>query len=243
MRDDTVMKNYVVLLAGGVGKRMQSDVPKQFLEVEGKPIIVYSIENFQRNPQIEKIVVVCVKGWIERVKALIDTYALTKVEWVIEGGASGHDSIRNGVFFLKDKIDPDDFIIVHDAVRPVLPQKAIDEVIRVAHEKGNASSSIACHPPIVYTDDFESGVTDIDREHVMLTASPQAFRYSLALECYERAERENRHDFTFTSSLLIHCGKRVYFAKGTTSNIKITTKTDLALFGALLKVPEDLLYS
>ena len=155
---------------------MQSDVPKQFLEVEGKPIIVYSIENFQRNPQIEKIVVVCVKGWIERVKALIDTYALTKVEWVIEGGASGHDSIRNGVFFLKDKIDPDDFIIVHDAVRPVLPQKAIDEVIRVAHEKGNASSSIACHPPIVYTDDFESGVTDIDREHVMLTASPQAFR-------------------------------------------------------------------
>ena len=83
----------------------------------------------------------------------------------------------------------------------------------------------------------------IDREHVMLTASPQAFKYSLALKCYERAEQENRHDFTFTSSLLIHCGERVYFAKGTTSNIKITTKEDLALFGALLKVPEEMLYS
>ena len=134
-------KNYVVLLAGGVGKRMGADVPKQFLEVKNKPIIVYSIENFQRNPQIEKIVVVCVREWIDYVHELVEKYGLTKVAWVIEGGNTGHDSIRNGVFFLKDKIQADDFIIVHDAVRPVLPQKAIDEVIRVAHEKGNASSS------------------------------------------------------------------------------------------------------
>lgn len=236
------MQNYVVLLAGGVGKRMGSSVPKQFIEVNGKPIIAYSIENFQRNPQIDKIVVVCVKDWIDKLKEIIAKYSLSKVEWIIEGGSTGHDSIRNGVFFLKDKLRHDDFIIVHDAVRPILPQKAIDEVIRVAHEKGNASSSIVCHPPIVYTEDFESGITDIDREHVMLTASPQAFKYSLALKCYEQAERENRHDFTFTSSLLIHCGERVYFAKGTTSNIKITTKEDIALFEALLKVPEELLY-
>lgn len=237
------MKNYMILLAGGVGKRMQTDIPKQFIEVDNKPIIVYSIENFQRNPQIEKIVVVCVKDWIERLKEIIEEYSLTKVEWIIEGGDTGHDSIRNGVFFLRDKLDPDDYIIVHDAVRPVLPQKAIDEVIRVAHEKGNASSSIACHPPIVYTEDFISGIKDVDREHVMLTASPQAFKYSLALKCYLQAEQENRHNFTFTSSLLIHCGERVYFAKGTTCNIKITTKEDLALFEALLKIPEEMLFS
>lgn len=237
------MKNYVILLAGGVGKRMQTYIPKQFIEVDNKPIIVYSIENFQRNPQIEKIVVVCVKDWIERLKEIIEEYSLTKVEWIIEGGDTGHDSIRNGVFFLRDKLDPDDYIIVHDAVRPVLPQKAIDEVIRVAHEKGNASSSIACHPPIVYTEDFISGIKDVDREHVMLTASPQAFKYSLALKCYLQAEQENRHNFTFTSSLLIHCGERVYFAKGTTCNIKITTKEDLALFEALLKIPEEMLFS
>ena len=222
---------------------MQSEIPKQFLEVERKPIIVYTIEKFQRNDQIEKIVVVCVKDWIEHLRGLIQKYSLTKVEWIIEGGNTGHDSIRNGVFFLKDKIGSDDYIIVHDAVRPVLPQKAIDEVIRVAHENGNASSSIACHPPIVYTEDFKSGITDVDREHVMLTASPQAYRYDLALKCYEKAEQENKHNFTFTSSLLIHYGERVYFAKGTTSNIKITQKEDLALFGALLKVPEDLLFS
>ncbi len=233
------MKNYVILLAGGIGKRMKSAIPKQFIEVDGKPIIVHTIENFQENSQVEKIVVVCVKDWIEHVKDLVEKYALTKVEWVVEGGVTGHDSIRNGVFFLKDKIKPDDCVIVHDAVRPFLPKKIVDEVIRVAHEKGNASSSIVCHPPIVYTDDFESGITDIDREHVMLTASPQAFKYSLALDCYLKAERENRHDFTFTSSLLIYCGKRVYLAKGSTCNIKITEKEDIALFQALLKVKEE----
>lgn len=236
------MKNYVILLAGGVGKRMQSDIPKQFIEIDGKPIIAYSIENFQKHLQIEKIVVVCIKDWIEQLKKIINEYSLSKVGWIIEGGSTSHDSIRNGVFFLKDKIDPEDYIIVHDAVRPVLPQNAIDEVIRVAHDKGNASSSIVCHPPIVYTEDFESGIADVDREHVMLTASPQAFKYSSALRCYLQAEQENMHNFTFTSSLFIHCGERVYFAKGTTSNIKITTKADLALFEALLKVPEELLY-
>ena len=237
------MKNYVILLAGGVGKRMNSDIPKQFIEVNGKPIIAYSIENFQRNNQIEKIVVVCVKQWQEHLKEIINKYSLSKVEWIIEGGDTGHDSIRNGVFFLRDKIETDDYIIVHDAVRPVLPQKAIDEVIRVAHEKGNACSSIACPPPIVYTDDFKSGIKDVDREHVMLTASPQVFKYSLALKCYEKAEQENKHNFTFTSSMLIHYGERVYFAKGTTNNIKITTKADLALFKALLTVPEEELFS
>ena len=221
---------------------MGAETPKQFLEVEGKPIIVYTIERFQNNPQIEKILVVCVSDWIDHLKSLITKYSLTKVVWITEGGNTGHDSIRNGVFFLKNKIEPDDYIVVHDAVRPILPQKALDEVLRVAHENGNASSSIACHPPIVYTEDFKSGITDVDREHVMLTASPQVYRYSLALKCYEKAEVENRHNFTFTSSLLIHYGERVYFAKGTTCNIKITQKEDLALFKALLKVPEELLY-
>lgn len=90
--------------------------------INDKPIIVHTIENFQRNNQIRKIDIVCVKDWIEHTKQLVDKYNLTKVEWIIEGGNTGHDSIRNGVFFLKDKIASDDYIIVHDAVRPILPQ-------------------------------------------------------------------------------------------------------------------------
>ena len=233
------MKNYVILLAGGVGKRMGAGIPKQFIEVKKKPIIIYTLESFQKNPQIEKIVIVCVKDWIDKVHNLVTEYCLNKVEWVIEGGNTGHDSIRNGVFFLKDKIGSDDFIVVHDAVRPIIPQDIINGVINVAHEKGNSAASIACHPPIVYTEDFKSGIKDVDREHVMLTASPQAFRYSLALKCYQQAEKDNLHDTTFTSSLLIHYGERVYFAKGTTCNIKITKKEDLALFESLLSIPEE----
>ncbi|SDW87970.1 2-C-methyl-D-erythritol 4-phosphate cytidylyltransferase [Lachnospiraceae bacterium KHCPX20] len=236
------MKNYVILLAGGIGKRMGTDIPKQFLQVKGKPVIVYTIENFQRNPAIEKIVVVCVKEWMEELKTIVKDYNLTKVEWIIEGGKTGHDSIRNGVFFLKDKVTEEDYVIVHDAVRPILPQKAIDEVLRVAHERGNASSCIACHPPIVIMDDSISGTKDVERDKIILTASPQAFHYPLALRCYEQAEKENYHDSTFTSSLLIHCSERVFFAKGTTCNIKITTKEDLALFEALLSMPEESLY-
>lgn len=236
------MHNYVILLAGGTGKRMGADIPKQFLTVDDKPILVYTAEKFEKNPQIEKIVVVCVKGWTDYVSDLVRKYALSKVEWIVEGGATSHDSIRNGVFFLKDKICCDDYIIVHDSVRPVLPQKAIDEVLRIAHEKGNASSSIECHPPIVYTEDFESGTKDVDRNHVMLTASPQAFKYSLAFKCYEKAEEDDYHNSIFTSSLLIHYGERVYFAKGTSCNIKITNKSDLALFEALLKIPDDDLF-
>ena len=237
------MDNYAIILAGGVGRRMEANIPKQFIEVNNKPIIVYSIENFQKSPDIRKVVVVCIREWIEQVKEFVKKYSLTKVEWIIEGGKTGHDSIRNGVFFLRDKIGMEDFIVIHDAVRPVLPQSALGEVIRVAHEKGNASSSVSCHPPIVYTEDGLSAITDIDREHVMLTASPQAYNFGLALKCYELAEERNRHDFTFTSSLLIYCKERVYFAKGTTCNIKITTKEDLALFEALLSVPSELLYS
>lgn len=236
------MKNFVILLAGGVGKRMHSDIPKQFIEVDGKPIVVYTIEKFQKNDQVDKIVVVCVKDWIDYLKELVAKYSLTKVQWVIPGGNTGHESISNGVLFLEDKINPEDFVIVHDAVRPVVPQGAIDELLRVAHEHGNASSSTVCHPPIVYTDDFVSGIKDIDREHVMLTASPQAFNYALVSKCYRQAREEDRNDFTFTSSLLIHCGERVYFARGTLNNIKITTREDLALFQALLAVPEELLY-
>lgn len=236
-------KNYVIILAGGIGKRMGAQIPKQFLEINNKPIIVHTIEAFQNNPQIEKIAIVCVKSWINNLNKILEKYNLSKVVWIVEGGETSHDSIRNGVFFLKDKIENDDFVVIHDAVRPILPQKLINEVLSVAHQNGNAASSIVCHPPIVYTEDFKSGIKDVDREHVMLTASPQVFRYSLVLKCYQRAEQENLHNTTFTSSLLIHCGERVFFAKGSTCNIKITRKEDLALFEALLTIPEDLLFS
>lgn len=235
--------NIALVIAGGVGSRMGANIPKQFIEVNKKPVIVHTLERIQENSEISKIAIVCIENWIPFLEKLICKYSLDKVHWVIPGGNSGHDSIRNGIFFLKDKISYDDYVMIHDAVRPVLPQKAINDVLRVAYKYGNASSSIVCHPPIVYTEDGLSGIKDIERDKIMLTASPQVYKYSLVLKYYERAEKENKHNFTFTSSMFIHYGERVFFAKGTTCNIKITTKVDLALFKALLSLSEEDLYS
>ena len=134
------MKNYVILLAGGVGKRMQTDIPKQFIVVEGRPILVHTAERFQCNPQIESIVIVCVAEWIDNLRSLVEKYSLTKVRWIIEGGSTGHDSIRNGVFFLKDKIDSDDYIVVHDAVRDVYKRQ---DLIQTAGGHNQAGSRIS----------------------------------------------------------------------------------------------------
>ena len=123
---------------------MGAEIPKQFIKVKDKPIIVYTIEKFQKNANIDEIVVVCVRDWADYVRELVKEYSLTKVKWIIEGGKTGHDSIRNGVFFLRDKIEPEDFVVIHDAVRPILPQKAINEVLRVAHENGNIFEDMSC---------------------------------------------------------------------------------------------------
>ena len=124
------MKNYVILLAGGVGKRMQTDIPKQFIVVEEDRSLFIQPKDSNVIRRLSVLLLFVYRSGLTIFVLLLKKYSLTKVRWIIEGGSTGHDSIRNGVFFLKDKIDSDDYIIVHDAVRPILPQKAIDEVIQ-----------------------------------------------------------------------------------------------------------------
>ena len=237
------MNNYVSLLAGGIGSRVGANIPKQFLIVNDKPVIVHTIECFQKNKSINGIVVVCVKEWITFMRSVVDEYNLHKVKWIIEGGQTGHDSTRNGIFFLKDKIEKDDFIIIHDAARPILPQKAIDDMLSIAHSYGNASLAIPCYETVVLTDDKKSGVKDLDRNSFMRVQTPQAYRYSSILPLYERAECENKHDFVYADLVFIYYGQRVYFSKGFTNNIKITKKEDITLCEALMNFTEEELYS
>lgn len=237
------MANYLILLAGGSGTRMGANMPKQFLIVNDKPVVVHTIENFQRNETIEGIVIVCLKEWITYMQSIVEEYNLTKVKWVIEGGATGHDSTRNGIFFLKDKIKSDDFVIIHDAARPILPQKAINDMLEVAKENGNASLAIPCYETAIFTDDKLSGVKDLDRNSFMRVQTPQAYLYKEILPLYERAEEEDKHDFVYADLVYIYYGKRVFFSKGFTNNIKITKKEDIALCEALMKFAEDELYS
>lgn len=233
------MKINVVILAGGVGKRMGTKQPKQFLKVNRIPIIVRTINNFQHNERVNNITIVCVKEYISKVKKLVDEYHLTKVNNVVEGGHTGHDSTRNGVLSLKDKLGDNDFVIIHDAVRPLLPQLTLNKMIDTALEKGNACLAVPCYETVICTEDGKSGNKEIDRNTFLRVQTPQMYRYGLIRELYEKAERDNLHNFVYANTLAIHYGTRIYFSDGFNCNYKITTKDDIPLYKALLKFSEE----
>ncbi|MBO4828835.1 MAG: 2-C-methyl-D-erythritol 4-phosphate cytidylyltransferase [Fibrobacter sp.] len=237
------MKHIVIILAGGVGKRMGGSMPKQFLSLNDKPVIVYTLENFQRNENIDSIVVVCVEDWIDHLKEILDEYKITKVKWVVAGGDTSHDSTRNGIFFLRDKLEDGDQVIIHDAARPILPQAAINEMLRISHEKGNASLAIPCHETVLFTNDGKSGDKELDRSSIMRVQTPQAYNYKFIRELYEQAEKDNKHDFIYADLVAIYYGKRIYFSKGFTNNIKITRKEDIPLCKSLMLFSEDDLFN
>lgn len=237
------MKNYVIILAGGIGSRLGGPMPKQFLSLNDKPVIVHTLENFERNKNIDGIIIVCVRDWISHLKEILLEYKISKVIDIVEGGETGHDSTRNGIFSLREKLSFDDYIIIHDAARPILPQAAIDEMLKVAHDKGNASLAIPCYETVIYTDDGSSGDKQLDRCKIMRIQTPQTYRYGEILPLYDMAEKENKHDFVYADLVLIYYGKTVYFSKGFTNNIKITRKEDIPLCKALMTFSEEELFS
>jgi 2-C-methyl-D-erythritol 4-phosphate cytidylyltransferase len=233
------MQTIALILAGGTGSRMHSDKPKQFIEVSGVPIIVRNLMNFQRSPKIDGVLVVCLAAWIDKMKSLVAQYGLSKVKWIIPGGETGHDSTSLGIFFLQKILSSDDYVVIHDAARPLLPQKIIDGMMEVAIQKGNACVSLPCHETIVITDNQKDGISEIDRSKIRRIQTPQAYRYSDLLKVYQQAKADNRHDFIYANTCAIHYGLRIYFAEGFDNNIKITTKEDITLYKSLLKFSEE----
>ena len=191
------MKNVAIILAGGIGSR-------QFLSLNDKPVIVHTLENFQKNAQIDSIIIVCVKDWISHLKEILEEYKISKVTAIVEGGETGHDSTRNGIFSLRNYLSDDDYVIIHDAARPILPQAAIDDMLRVAHDKGNASLAIPCYETVIYTDNGEDGNKQLDRSKIMRIQTPQAYKFGPMVKLYEKAEAENKHDFIYADLVLIY---------------------------------------
>lgn len=228
--------NVAIIIAGGVGSRMGQEIPKQFINVGEKPVIVYTLEAFQEHPLVDAIEVVCLAGWEQVLRAYARQYKIDKLKWVVKGGASGQESIRNGVCNFEGVLAEDDICIVHDGVRPMLDPEVITDVVRVAKERGNAVTSMPYNEQIFLVDKKDSATTTqyIPRETLRRVSTPQAYRFGLLDSKYHEAFEKGVgiDGSNYTNTMMVQLGVRLNFAVGSDRNIKLTTPENLEFFRA-----------
>jgi len=233
--------NIALILAGGSGNRMEAEVPKQFILIYEKPIIIYTLEAFQAHPEIDKIVVVCRDGWQATLTAYSKKFNINKLIKVVTGGETGQESIRNGIFELNDVCKDNDMIIIHDGVRPLVDENVLTDVIVTSRKYGNAISSMPCYEQFFKLKDSISTEEYIKRETLRLVYTPQAYRFSKLFWAYTKAFDENIGLFgsSYVNTLMADLGERLYFSLGSYRNIKLTTKDDIELFKAFLRAKSE----
>ena len=224
--------NYVIIIAGGVGSRLGAPVPKQFVEVLGKPVIAYTMEHFQNHPEIDAIELVCVDGYQDHLKSITQKYNITKLLKIVKGGSEYEKSIMNGVAGLEGIAKPNDVVIIHWAASPFLSEDIISDNIRVCKEKGNAIT--ASYSYLLYgSNDGDCAKRAINRESFMTLSAPQSFLYKNIVDLYRQVEEKKMFetvDERHTTVFMAELGIPLYFSKGSHTNIKITTKEDIDLF-------------
>lgn len=235
--------NVAVIIAGGSGHRMGQDIPKQFINVYDKPVIIYTLEGFQRHPQIDAIEVVCIDGWHEVLWAYAHQFNITKLKWVVSGGNTGQESIRNGVFNLEGKTGDDDIVVIHDGIRPLVDETVLTDVIMKAQKYGNAVTSLPYNEQIfvVNLEDKKTTKQYIPRETLRRVSTPQAYKFwKLDWAYHEAFEKEiGIYGSSYTNTMMVELGETLYFAAGSDKNIKLTTKDDLEMFKGYLKKEKD----
>ena len=226
--------NIALLIAGGSGKRMGQEIPKQFLNVNDKPVIIYTLEAFQRHPDIDEIDVVCLKEWVHVLYVYASQFNITKLKAVIPGGESGQASIRNGVFALEEEHQPDDLVLIHDAIRPMVSQEIISACIKNTKIYGNATAVIPCAEAMLITGNQVSSEKLFPREDLKRTQTPQGFHLKEICEIHREAISKGILNSVASCTLMIELGRSVYFSLGSEKNLKLTTVEDLDIFKALL---------
>lgn len=233
--------NIAIIIAGGTGHRMGQDIPKQFINVYDKPILIYTLEGFQKHPQIDAIEVVCIDGWHDVLWAYAKQFNITKLKWVVSGGETGQESIRNGVYNLEGEVSKQDIIIIHDGIRPLVDETVLTDVIIKAQQYENAVTSLPYNEQIFVMDDEISTVKYIPRETLRRVSTPQAYKYEKLNWAYHEAyeKKIGIYGSSYTNTMMVELGERLYFAAGSDKNIKLTTKDDLEMFKAYLKSDKD----
>jgi 2-C-methyl-D-erythritol 4-phosphate cytidylyltransferase len=230
------MRCYVVLTAGGVGSRVGSDIPKQFIHVHDKPVIAYTMEAFQRHPSVEGIAVACLAGWEQVLEAYAKAYGINKLVGIVTGGRTNQESIRNALGALEGTAGPDDLVVIHDGNRALVSQDVISGAISTAVREGSAVTAIPCTEVIARRDlDDETLCHEtIRRESLARTQTPHAMRLGELLALHERA-RADGVDSAALPELMVRYGMDVHLCPGDEMNFKITTPSDLEIFRALVE--------
>ena len=229
--------NIALIIAGGVGSRMGKDIPKQFIEVNHKPVLAYTIESFQNDPLIDSILLVLVEGWEDYVDEMKKKFNFSKLKWIVKGGASGQESIRNGVYFLENIAKDDDNIIVHDGIRPLVEPSVLVDLLDKCNKYGNAVTSMPYNEQIFLIDDEISTIKYIPRETLRRVATPQCYKFRLLDDKYHEAfeKKIGIYGSSYTNTMMVELGVRLYFGLGSDRNIKLTTPGDLEIFESMLR--------
>lgn len=227
-----------LIFAGGTGKRMNSrSKPKQFLEMHGKPIIIYTLEHFEYHEEIDNIVVVCLDYWIKELQGMLSRYGIQKVTKIVSGGETGHDSIYCGLKAMNGLAKEDDIVLIHDGVRPLINADLITENIKKVKEYGNAITVEASRESIVRSRDGET-ICEVPTRAQMYTAkAPQSFLYGDIVELYEKAEAD-RVKTIDPSHLCSIYGASMHIVMSTGNNLKITEPADFYVYRALYEAME-----
>lgn len=232
--------NIALIIAGGIGARMGQEIPKQFINVYDKPIIVYTMEAFQKNKNIDSIEVVCLDGWHDVLYAYARQFGISKLENVVSGGKNGQDSIRNGLYDIASRHkDSNDIVLIHDAIRPMLSEEIIDENLKVCKEYGNAITVLPCNAAMLKTYDGIEAEEQVPRDNLKETQTPQTFYLKDILNAHKEALERGITNSVASCTMYIELGRKLYLSKGSEKNLKLTTTEDIEIFKSLLVSKKD----
>lgn len=226
-----------ILTASGVGSRTKQDIPKQFIHVENKPIIIYTLEKFQNHPDIDEICVVILKGWEEMLKAYAEQFGITKLKYIVNGGESGQESIYNGLNAIKTPYpDEEVTVLIHDGNRPLVSNEIIDDALKTYEKYGNAVAAIPVVEVVFVVDETQDicSTESLNRDLLKRTQTPHVYNLNSILSLHNKALENGITDVAASCQLMQLFGLKSYFSLGSEKNLKITTLDDLEIFKSLL---------
>ncbi|MBM6948822.1 IspD/TarI family cytidylyltransferase [Mordavella massiliensis] len=231
--------NIAILTAAGTGTRMHQDIPKQFLHVDNKPIIAYTMQAFQEHPSIDAIVVVTLEAWEEVLYAYAKQFNISKLSIVVKGGNTGQESIYNGLVAIKEKYGEEHTVLVHDGNRPLVSTEIISDALATFRQYGSAVAAIPCVEAMFTSKDGVLAEEEVPRERAFRTQTPHVYTVQKLLWAHEEAKKKNIVNTAASCTLLYELGEKIYFSRGSEENFKITTTDDLTIFKAMLKTRKE----